>query len=232
MNCKCGYPAFYFEKISDNKKWAVYKCGYSMVDTKKKTKCDLLESELIGEIMVPMFKNNVELSEKTTYVNVEKKYREELDKFINLCEIAKDFPVKYRANYISNINHILCKLNFPLYFEENETLENLKIRTKYEYTPRITKISVYPIKLVEYPSELAVNKIKKTSRKKPKSKVKKTKNVILDLEIEPEVEKNEEPESDSEPENSDADEDGTFDVDNYESEEDCEEFDDSGAISD
>lgn len=232
MNCKCGYPAFYFEKISDNKKWVVYRCGYSMVDTKKKAKCDLSESELIGEIVSPVFKDIVKSSEKTTYVNVEKKYREELDKFINLCEISKDFPAKHRANYISNINYLLRKLNFSLYFEENETLENLKIRTKYEYTPNITKTSIYPIKLVEYPDELAVNKIKKTSRKKTKSKVKKSKNVILDLEIEPEVEKNEELESDSESEYSDADEDETFDVDNYDSEEEYEEFDESGAISD
>lgn len=232
MNCKCGYPAFYFEKISDNKKWAVYRCGYSMVDTKKKAKCDLLESELISEITAPVFNVTIKPSEKTTYVNVEKKYREELAKFINLCEIAKDFPAKYRANYISNINYLLRKLNFSPYFEENETLENLKIRTKYKYIPRIAKISVYPIRLVDYSSELAVNKIKKTSRKKTKSKVKKTKNVILDLEIEPEVEKNEEPESDSESESSEADEDETFDVDNYDSEEECEEFDESGAISD
>lgn len=232
MNCKCGYPAFYFEKISDNKKWAIYKCGYAMIDTKKKTKCDFLENKLISEIISPVFKDTIKSSGKSTYVNVEKKYREELAKFINLCEITKDFPVKYRANYISNINYLLCKLNFSLYFEEKETLENLKIRTKCEYTPRITKPSVYPIRLVDYPSELAVNKIKKTSKKKSKPKVKKFKSVILNLENEPEVDKNEELESDSDSEFSENSEDETFDVDNYDSEEECEDFDESGAISD
>ena len=251
MNCKCGYPTFYFEKISDNKRWAVYRCGYSMVDTKKKTKCDLSECELIGDIVLPTMKPIVKSSKKSTDLDTEKRYREELAKFINLCEIAKEFPEKHRSNYISNINHLLCKLNFSLYFEENETLENLKIRITSEYTPKITKTSVYPIKLVDYPSELAVNKIKKPYRKKSKSKLKKTKDVILHLELEPEVEKTKDvilhlelepevekkeeepdPDYDCESEFSENSEDETFDVDNYDSEEDYEEIDESGAVSD
>ena len=39
MKCDCGYQAFFYEKIFDNKKYHVYKCGHAMIDSKKKTSC-------------------------------------------------------------------------------------------------------------------------------------------------------------------------------------------------
>tara|TARA_B110000444_G_C18791443_1_gene572647 strand:+ start:82 stop:807 length:726 start_codon:yes stop_codon:yes gene_type:complete len=241
MKCDCGYTAFYYQKFVDNKKWNVYKCGHAMIESKKKTKCDMNICEYISEINCPETKKHVVHIQKEK-IDVEKLYRDDLQKYIHLCEITQKFSKKYRWNYISNINFLLRKLNFDLYFEDKETLESLKHRIKNKCVPRLIKKSEFPIKLADYPDYLAVLK------KEPNVFVKKTrknkkKNILLTIK---KSEVSEEPETQEECENkpkeeilhsdeeSDSEDEGdnTFGIDNYDSGEDYEDFDDGGAFSD
>lgn len=249
MKCECGYTAFYYEKVSENKKWSVYRCGHVMSDSKKKTKCDMDVCEFIRDIVPPEFKKNKN-TETPDVKDPEKEYRTNLDKYIYLCEITKDKNKKYRVNYIANINFILNKLNFPLYFEESENLDSLKCRIKQKYYPKKNYTSKLPINLVEYPPHLSV--ATKTKKKLIKKVVKKKSNIcakdymeeketLEEKETMDEKEKKEESdrdscdesENESESENENENEnDNTFDVDDCDSEEDYEDVDDGGAFSD
>lgn len=241
MKCDCRYTAFYYQKIEDCKKWNVYKCGHTMIESKKKTKCDMNICEYISDICIPEKKQAVKFEIKKEEENPEELYRRELNKFIYLCEITKDFSKKYRWNYIAHINYFLNKLNFPLYFEEKESLESLKNRSCKAYVPKQNKENTFPMKLIEYPEYLAVIKPSKSEKKENKKKKKvsviteKTKFYINSEEPEEEESKNKiepvilESETESEPE---AEDDNTFDIDNYDSGEDYEDFDDGGAFSD
>ncbi len=251
MKCECGYNAFYYQKTTENKKWDIYKCGHVMVESKKKTKCDMNICKYVSETNCPETKKpKVHIQEEK--INSEKLYRDDLQKYIHLCEITKTFSKKYRWNYIANINFLLRKFNFDLYFEDKETLESLKHRIKNKYTPRVIKKTEFPIKLVDYPDYLDVikeelvitekkkkitEKKKKITEKKKKitEKIKKKHFLLEGDELEENENKNKlkeeilpsDAESDSEDEG-----DNTFDIDNYDSGEDYEDFDDDGAFSD
>ena len=242
MKCECGYTAFYYQKFADNKKWDVYKCGHAMIESKKKTRCDMNICEYISEInCVETKKHKVHIEKEK--IDPEKLYIDDLQKYIHLCEITQKFSKKYRWNYISNINFLLRKLNFDLYFEDKETLESLKHRIKNKCVPRVIKKTEFPIKLVDYPDYLAVLKKEPIiiEKKKKKSEKIKKKHFLLTGNEQEELEENEnenenkpreeilpsDAESDSEDEG-----DNTFDIDNYDSGEDYEDFDDGGAFSD
>ena len=262
MKCDCGYTAFYYQKFADNKKWNVYKCGHAMIESKKKTKCDMNICEYISEINCPETKKHV-VHIQEEKIDSEKLYRDDLQKYIHLCEITKTFSKTYRWNYNANINFLLRKLNFDLYFEDKETLESLKHRIKNKYTPRVIKKTEFPIKLVDYPDyldiikeELVITEKKKkitdkkkkiTEKKKKKSeKIKKKHFLIAGDEPEEQEENENENKNENENENkpreeilssdaeSDSEDEGdnTFDIDNYDSGEDYEDFDDGGAFSD
>ena len=76
MKCNCGYTAFYYQKFSDNKRWNVYKCGHVIIESKKKTKCDMNICEYVSDIKEVNF---TETEEKIVYTtetpNPEKVYR-------------------------------------------------------------------------------------------------------------------------------------------------------------
>lgn len=242
MKCDCGYTAFYYQKFAGNKKWNVYKCGHAMIESKKKTKCDMNICEYISEINCPETKKHIVHIQKEK-IDAEKLYRDDLQKYIHLCKITQKFSKKYRWNYIANINFLLKKLNFDLYFEDKETLESLKHRIKNKYVPRVIKKTEFPIKLVDYPDYLAVLKKEPIiiEKKKKKSEKIKKKHFLLEGDDQEELEENQnknenklseeilpsDAESDSEDEG-----DNTFDIDNYDSGEDYEDFDDGGAFSD
>lgn len=244
MKCDCGYTAFYYQEYKDNKKWNVYKCGHAMIESKKKSKCEMNICEYVSEINCPETKKHtVQINEKK--IDAEKLYRDDLEKYIHLCEITQRFSKRYRSNYIANINFLLRKLNFDLYFEDRETLESLKIRIKNKCIPHVIKKSEFPIKLVEYPDYLAVPKKEPILIEKKKKKMEKIKrkHFLLSREEPEEPEELEEPEenenkpkeeilpSDAESESEDEG-DNTFDIENYDSGEDYEDFDDGGAFSD
>jgi hypothetical protein len=242
MKCECGYKAFYYQKIEDNKKLNVYKCGHVAIESKRKTKCDMNIIEYVSDIT--HIHNKDYTKSDSFHVNKEdpeKKYREELHKLIYLCDITKDFSSVHRFSYIANINFILNKLGFPLYFEEKETLDSLKTRInckanyKLKYKPETKTI------LVEVPEYLAVHRKNSKSIKKSKKKITshdvKTP-IFLINEVEPDEDvKNEKEEilisgSDSDSDYMSNEEDNMFDVDNYDSENDNEDNGDDGAFSD
>jgi len=236
MKCDCGYAAFYYQKFADNKKWNVYKCGHVMIESKRKTRCDMNICEYISEINCPEIeKQKVHAKEEKT--NPKKLYEDNLQKYIYLCEITQTFSKKYRQNYIANINFLLRKFNFDLYFEEAETLESLKLRIKNKYVPRVIKKTEFPIKLTDYPDYLTVFKKEQVviEKKKKFGKTKK-KNFLLvrDVPEEPEEKNNPKEETQASDEESDSEDedDNTFDIENCDSEEDYENFDDGGAFSD
>lgn len=238
MKCDCGYNAFYYQWFYEGKRYDVYKCGYAMIDSKKRTKCDLLVCNYISdikEISSRISKKTVKLDEKNN-TNAEKTYKDELIRFIHLSQITKNFSKKYRANYIANINFLLNKLNFKLYFEETETLESLKCRISENCVAKPRKKNNLPIKLVEYPDHMTVNKKCKPVRKQVQNKksiVKNKSNLLIDEDEEnTEEKKHLEEILFSESESDEDEEDNTFDVDNYDSGDDYEDFDDGGAFSD
>lgn len=241
MKCDCGYNAFYYQWFYEGKRYDVYKCGYAMIESKKRTKCDLIVCNYISDIKNVTTESNAKeistrTSQKTVNVNAEKTYKDELIKYIHLGQITQNFSKKYRANYIANINFLLNKLNFKLYFEETETLESLKCRVAEKCVAKPKKKNNLPIRLVEYPDYLGLTeevKIKSKNQKKKKTDVnKKTKLLINDDEEEMKQSEEKQSEevllSDSESD----EEDNTFDVDNYDSGDDCEDFEDGGAFSD
>ena len=246
MKCECGYSAFYYQKTENYKKWDIYKCGHVMIESKRKTKCDMNKCVYVCDISIPETKEPIKFVQNKVE-DPETLYRERLSKYIELCEITKHLHNKYRWNYIANINYLLNKLNFPLYFEETETLESLKIRIKEKCYPKKIYKSSFPINLVEYHECLSV--MVKKEKKKTKTRVEKDSKKTAKVHSKYYLEEKEDPEekedtdkvpkekeyiseseSDSEPEEDEND--NTFDVDNYDSGEDCEEFDDGGAFSD
>ena len=243
MKCECGYDAFYYQKIDDNKKFNVYKCGHVAIDSKRKTKCDMNITQFVSDITPKETKTEAKcILYNQVYEDPEEKYRRDLYNYINLCDITKNFSSVQRYAYIANINFILNKLGFPLYFEEKETLESLKNRVKCKANKKLQYKPETKTILVEVPEYLAVyrknSKIIKKSRKKIASYDDKTP-IFLINEVEPDEEvKNEKEEilisdsdSDSDSDYMSNDEDNMFDVDNYDSENDNED-DDGGAFSD
>tara|TARA_Y100000741_G_scaffold346058_1_gene312051 strand:- start:7152 stop:7880 length:729 start_codon:yes stop_codon:yes gene_type:complete len=242
MKCDCGYDAFYYEKITDNKRFNVYKCGHVAIDTKRKTKCDMNIIKYVSDITQKETKTEEKcILYNQVYESPEEKYRKDLYNYINLCDITKNFSSKYRFSYIANINFILNKLGFPLYFEEKETLESLKTRVKCKSNHKLQYKPETKIILVEVPDYLAVNRksnkcIKKSKKKNNTEFIDKVSHLFINEDEPYENTQNKKEEnlildSDSESEN-DSEEDNTFDVDNYDSENDYEDLDDGGAFSD
>jgi len=248
MKCDCGYKAFYYQKFDGSKKWDVYKCGHVMIESKKKTKCDMNVCEYVCDMSSCPKTGKPEVYVEEKKIDPERVYRDLLRKYIYLCEITQMSPKKYRWGYVANINYLLKKFNFNLYFEETETLESLKQRIKNKYVHRILEKTNFPIKLTDYPEYLSVitekkqtvtETVNKKKKPKPAKKKKKTETVkkqefLLPTE-EPTEEQNkpaEEPlHSDAESDSEDGG-DNTFDIDKCDSEDDYEDVDDSGAFSD
>ena len=242
MKCECGYDAFYYEKITDNKRFDVYKCGHVAIDTKRKTKCDMNIIKYVSDITSKETKTEAKcILYNQVYVQPEEKYRKDLYNYINLCDITKNFSNVHRYGYIANINFILNKLGFPLYFEEKETLESLKTRVKCKANQKLQYKPETKTILVEVPDYLAVNRknnkcIKKNKKKNNIELVHKVSHLLINEDEPDENTQNEKEEilildSDSESENNSDEEDNTFDVDNYDSENDYEDLD-GGAFSD
>lgn len=251
MKCECGTSAFFYEKICDDKKWHIYKCGLILSETKKKVKCNFLIEKFITDVSCTNIEPVVLEDKTVNKVSAEEYYITELNKYINLCEITKCRPKRFRGNYIANINYILNKLNFPLYFEETESLESLKERVKQKIIPRKKIEKGFPIKLIDYPEYLKPLKIKKEKQGGKKIITKKSKSVHIDSKL-PNYEKEEENEINEEKSggykiinvdekmlesDNDSDEESdevnnTFDVDEYDSVEEYADCDDGGAFSD
>lgn len=233
MNCKCGIRAFFFEKITNDGRFMVYRC--EAPETKKKVKCDFKLENKIGDI------SPSELISKTTDKNekLDKtvNYMKELDKYIKLCKITQHLPSVYSDNYRSNINYILNKFNMPIFLYENETIDSLQKRIKLN----IIKTAAvpdkkYPISLLEIEESLCVPK-RKSKKNKIKIKKELSYKCIIDELIDEDkenldTEPKEEEKSESGDSDSDINEDDTFDVDSVNSDFEDNFNDEEGAFSD
>ena len=223
MKCYCGYPAFFYRAHSDDKKYNVYKCGHTNVESKKKMSCEMDFREFVGDIP-GVFKE----TPTTEHIIQEKedpieKTKQEIRNYIYLCEITK-----YKTgNYIANINHLLGRLNFKLYFPERETLESLKTRIEDKHVPRVPKKNIFPVNIIEYPECFKIKQTKPRRKKVVKKQVKF--NPVI-ARVVPRKPTEEILLSDAETDESEDEMDNTFDVDNYDSGEDMD--DDEGAFSD
>tara|TARA_B110000977_G_scaffold116485_1_gene150469 strand:- start:11714 stop:12481 length:768 start_codon:yes stop_codon:yes gene_type:complete len=241
MNCKCGNRSLFFEKTTRVGIFRVFKCDAEK--TKKRGKCDFFHSEKIRDFVnsdpVQIIKTT--LQETSKEVNPRENYMTNLNKYIKLCKNTSHLPREYYTGYIANMNYILKRLHMPLYFEDNESIESLEIRIKanvcVEY---IRPTNIFPIKLTEYPLELAVpKKVKHIKKRKIKTEVKIKKidlKDFIDNEEKPIPEEEAETksiysDSDSESEAPVDEKDNTFDVDECDSGQE-DEFDDTGAFSD
>ena len=171
MKCECGYDVFYYQKIIDNKKFDVYKCGHVAIDTKRKNKCETNIVKYVSDITPKEIHTETKcILYNQVYEQPEEKYRKELYNYINLCDITKNLSSVHRFSYIANINFILNKLGFPLYFEEKETLESLKTRVKCKANQKLGYKQETKTILVEVPDYLAVNRKNNKRIKKSKKK--------------------------------------------------------------
>lgn len=242
MNCKCGTKAFFFEKITLDGTFNIFKCDAQ--ETKKKGKCDFYFSQKTKD-PIKIITEDVSTMETCTEVNPRETYIKNLNKYIKLFKNAKHLPKEYSTDYVANINYILKRLNMKLYFEDTESIECLEKRIKknecIRSEPDIPKIT-FPLKLTEYPPELSVPlKTRRRRRKKIKFEAYVHKLDLKNFIEEDEKTKQEEDidnksvcsyrSSDISDDDSDDDNDKTFDVDDYDSDVD-ESFDDAGAFSD
>ena len=249
MNCKCGNRSLFFEKTTHEGTFRVFKCDTEK--SKRKGKCDFFYSQKIKDPIIFPPKPENPKAETAKGVNARKFYTKRLNKYISLFKNSKHLPIEYSTDYIANMNYILKRLNMPLYFENTETIESLEARISKNVCVKYTvSKNIYPIRLTEYPSSVAVpTKTKCTKRRKIKSKVKTLevdfKNFIEEEEKskqEEEIEKKSvcsdsdsgESVNDNDNDNDnekDNDKDNTFDVDEYDSEKE-DDIEDAGAFSD
>tara|TARA_B110000971_G_scaffold209749_1_gene236229 strand:- start:6869 stop:7591 length:723 start_codon:yes stop_codon:yes gene_type:complete len=239
MYCNCGNRSLFFEKTVSDGVFNVFKCDAP--DGKKKGKCDFFYTEKIKDAPrsdpIKNIKPNQEIVHKEE--NPRKHYIKCLNRYIKLYKSTIILPGDYSKNYIANINYILKRLHMPFYFDDIESIESLEVRImkniRVEY---IKPINVYPIKITDYPSELAVNsKVKKTKKRKSKPLVD-LKKIDLKVFIEKEEEKTNPEENDRDSLSSDCEselsvdaKDNTFDIEECDSDPE-DQFDDTGAFSD
>lgn len=237
MDCLCGIRAFTYEKIDNCKKCRIYKCGTLILDSKRKTRCNFNVCTFIKDVVhtEPECKEII----KTLADNIipEVFYKERLNRYIYLYEITYHLTPHFRQNYIANINYILYKLNFPLFFEENENISNLKNRILKKCEKRPIKICQNTLNVIPYSKEFS-NVTPKIKTKKKITTVKSVPVIKIDIDYLASIDIVDIPsvvkveklvESDPESDEESADE--TFDVDNFDSCDEEEEYD-GGDISD
>ena len=222
MNCKCGVPAFFFTSIKKDFKYEISKCGSFTSDLKNKMKCNFKKETKTKYdcAQAPFISLKYEKIEESFSLSFEKEIKKEISLFIFLLENSKNNLGMSRDNYISNINYNLRKLNFPLFFVKNESIESLKSRLSNEYVKNSKRKSEYPFKIIDVPENLRYKRFKKvTSVSKVKNSStpfkgmvnysnSKILNKFKNLEIMSETDESME---------EDSLEDNTFDIDDYES---------------
>ena len=122
------------------------------------------------------------------------------------------------GNILANINYLLNKLNYKLFFDESESIENLEIRLKQlPDNIRVKQKELFPIIFVNVPDYLRANNKKEKCTHKKKRK----KTILFDPVKEEDKEKNSDSEDGSgeESEESDVSSEvsGGFDIDEIDS---------------
>lgn len=221
MLCNCKDPCFMLTQLSHKGKFEIYKCN-NIFDSKKKKKCDFVKEIFISEIKTSL--DDEKTTKKTENKPVVTDLRKDLDKYIKLFELSysKNLPV---GNICANINFILKRLNYKLFFEEKESIDSLKIRISNPPDNIIVKTNkpkVYHV--IDLPDFIqGPRRIKKKGRRKFISDT-------IDEYISEDSEEENEMSDDSSDKNSETNEDG-FDIDEIDS--DVEDhYEDDGNYSD
>ncbi len=241
MNCKCGNRALFFEKFTEDGIFNTFKCDTQ--ESKKKGKCDFFHVEKIKDIKdinIASVQNNKTTEEQNPpQLTAIKMYTKDLFQYIKLYKNVTHLPETYSTAYTANINHILKRLNMPLYFANTESIDSLENRINMNVcVKRVERTNIYPITLTEYHLEIAVpmNIIKNKKRKiKISAKLSKLPDFKSFIEQEEKTKNtiitdNNSVCSDNESVLSEDDNDNTFDVDNCDSDQDVD--DDIEAFSD
>jgi hypothetical protein len=218
-HCNCGEPCFTFTKFTQDKKFLSKRCG-SFSDSKKKKKCDYKEDTFICDIIFPQAME----TECNVSVSKKKDLRTQLNHYIHLYEISTK-----TGNISANINFILKQMNYKLFFDTVENIQDLKKRLELPPDNIITFKHFKPVVLVEVPEYLKVIPEKtKEATKKHKEKTYKMSTTYL----RPTSKKHDsESERDSDSD-SDVDENGGFDIENYDTDDNQDDFYDDGNFSD
>jgi len=219
--CNCGEPCFTFTKFTQDKKFLSKRCG-SFSDSKKKKTCNYREDTFICDIIFPQSTEAV----CTIRAPEKQDLRTRLEHYIHLYEITRDASIK-NGNILANINFILKHLNYKLFFEERENIYDLKKRLEMPPDNVITFKHFKPVTLIEVPEDLKVvnAKLNKTNKSKKK-------NYKVDMTY---CIRNTKKQHGSDSENdsdSDSKTDGGFDVENYDTDEDQDDFYDDDNFSD
>ena len=124
MICNCGDPCFSFTKISLDGRFVNYRCS-SFFNEKKKKICRFKDSKFIGEVQFVY-------EPKRIVQDIPKKvpnYRNNIENYIDLYKISKEKNLK-TGSIVANINYLLKILNYKLFFDDTESIENLENRLK------------------------------------------------------------------------------------------------------
>ena len=237
MNCDCGNRAFFFEKITTDGTFRIFKC--ESLETKKKNKCKFFYTEKVKEPTL-IGKNTTKCTSQVKISEVIIDYVKKLKTSINLFKISSHLPRELNATHEANINYFIKRLNMPLFFENKETISQLELRIDLNVRNKtIEHVNIFPVKLVDFPEELTVPK-KLKQIKKIKKKIAVSKVLDLSALIKEDEKTDDEskgkflPSDDSEGSDVDDNEnenDNTFDIDSYDSAPD-DDLDDAGAFSD
>lgn len=209
MICDCGEPCFSFTKISTEGRSVHYRCGSTLNEKKKKT-CTFKNSEFIGKVDFVYKPKQV----VTEYPNYVPNYRNDLEKYIKLYKLSSGKNLN-TGNILANINYLLNKLNYKLFFDETESIENLENRLqKAPDNIRVKQKELFPLVFVEVPEYLKVN----NKSEKCVNKKKRKKTILFDP-VKEEKEKDSDSEDGEESEESDASSEvsGGFDIDEIDS---------------
>ena len=222
--CKCGEQCFTFTKFTQDKKFFSKRCGSFSDSKKKKITCDYKEDTFICNVVFPEDKK-IECS-----YSIPKKQdlRTRLEHYIHLYEITNEKNIK-TGNVLANINFILKQMNYKLFFDDKESMQNLKKRLQMPPDNIIIIQEFKPVVLVEVPEHLKSFPIKSQEAKKYNKKTyKRTGAYIVRT-------KKSKHDSDNDSDNdndSNVDENGGFDIENYDTDDNEDDFYEHGNFSD
>lgn len=139
MKCYCNTNAFTYEtleKTNDSyNRVLICKCGISLLEGKKKTRCEFYDKTILKTKIIIPYKKNVKTKYQTYEINVEtvdEKVRKELHWNIHLLKIAHFYPTVRISTYMALIDYSLRKLQYKPFFPDKESIDQLIIRLNHK----------------------------------------------------------------------------------------------------
>lgn len=154
MKCDCNNNGFSYRKLeADGNNFQLVEitcCNTLPIDGKKKKPCNFYNKTIIKKDIIIEYKPIVK-NKNISYIfhdrTPEENCRKEIDDYINLCKIASSNKFIDNGRYVSMINHNLRILQYNLYKQETESLDELIDRLKSPPdNTRINKFNILPYK--------------------------------------------------------------------------------------